>query len=582
MFKYFVSALFGLGLTSAAAADIMCDWRIEGQVLVEHQMPVPMFTDETGPWREGFSPLAGIEVRIRGNAPNVPGWVTWDRVFTDDEGRFVYEERKTCNRRVLRVDVKFANDDLRIIRAADSWFDGDNETFEQLSPWYTIINDRADDKIRTNTTINLSPRVFGPDRNHEQGDEKAYQRADIWVAMTEMMNELEDMGSAYEFQDRVNIAYPLFEEDFEGINPFAVPYSSGLTFITGGYFNLATVYHEVGHIWAYQQSRGEGCLASELAYQGLFHGEDTHTITRDACPSFHEGFAEFFGQHLANRVMGADESLPAARFYLADFIEGQTDPETDETGVPNLSTAARIDRGWQSLLFMMTTPRLQTYDFLTQDDDYSDGKQCGDIMSGFHDSSCVRPSASLQVCFNPIEEASFQDILSLFQSHSSQGYYNRLTTDDLTLASFLERARSILDNVDADTVSTYQTLLDPSRTDTVYQAHDCGTPTMTGPVNIGGASDPGPNIPNGRTPYDPGDGNPGPGDLGGRDIPDPGDDIDLRTATPTEENASMRAGSNPDSLVGDRDRPETGEEGSEETAAGNDRRPSRGRSRRPE
>ena len=582
MFKYFVSALFGLGVSSAASAEIMCDWRIEGQVLVEHQMPVPIWEHETDLWREGFSPLANIEVRIRGNAPNVPGWITWDRVFTDDEGRFVFEDRKTCNRRVLRVDVKFANDDLRIIRAADSWFDGDNETFEQISPWYTIINDREDDRIRTNTTINLSPRVFGPGRNHEQGEQKAYQRADIWVAMTEMMNELAEMGSSYEFQDRVNIAYPLFEADFEAVRPFANPYSSGLVFLTGAYFNLSTLYHEVGHIWAYQQSQGEGCLGGELLYQGIHYGEDTHTVTRDACPSFHEGFAEFFGQHQVNRVMGAQESLPAARFYLADFIEGQTDPSTDALGVPNLSTAARTDRGWQSLLFMMTTPRLQTHDFLTQDHVEGDGRRCGEIMSSFHDESCVMPLDSKLVCYNPVEEASFQDILSLFQSHSTDGYYSRLSTDTLSLNNFLERARAVLDNVDADTVNAYKTLLDPSEIESGSDVFECAPLTMGGPFNPGGSSDEGPTIPDGRVPFDPGDGNPGPGDLGGRDIPDPRDDIDQRTDIPTEENPSMSAGPMPEGLVGDRNRPETDEEDGEVTTAGNDRRPSTGRLRRPD
>ena len=575
MFRYLVAALFGLGLSSAASADVMCDWRIEGQVFAEHQMPVPMFTDETGTWRPDRSPLAGVQVRIRGNAPIVPGWIPWGWVTTDDEGRFVFEDRKTCNRRVLRIDVKLANDDLRIIRAMDNWFDGDNETFEQLSPWYTIINDRETGRVRNNTRINLDPRTFGPGRNHELGEEKAYQRADMWVAMTEMMDELSRMGSAYEFQDRVNIAYPLFEADYESVRPFANPYSSGLTFITGAYYNLTTLYHEVGHIWAYQQSRGEGCLGGELAFQGIHYSEDTHTITREACPSFHEGFAEFFGQHMINRVMGLEESLPAARFYLADFIESKTDPSTDATGEPNLSTATRIDRGWQSLLFMMTTPSLHRYDFLTQDHAESSGDRCGEVMSGFHDLSCVVPLDTRRVCMNPVEEASFQDILSLFQAHSADGYSSRLDTGDMSIDSFLMRAQRVLDSVDGQTTHAYRMLLDPSRTGSLLDVLGCPRPSVGGPFNAGGSTDTGPAIPGGRRPYDPGDGNPGPGPLGGFDLPDTDDVPDPRTDVPVEQPRSMRAEPRPDlptsdwerpvtnaperanGLVGDRDRPVT-------------------------
>ena len=148
---------------------------------------------------------------------------------------------------------------------------------------------------------------------------------------------------------------------------------------------MDTLVHELGHIWSYQHSITSTNSVVPIFNQtvthcltaGLLEGLkfETHGLVSDRCVAFHEGFAEFYKDHVLYELFGNNHQLcrdsdddgindcqltrpvPYSRAYLA---QGPW-PNDPPTPLTDLQFLERHDMGWYSAFHALTDRNRSTH-----------------------------------------------------------------------------------------------------------------------------------------------------------------------------------------------------------------------------
>ncbi len=410
------STLLGIALlfsmtVIADAASASCDWRVTGTLSVEHDTRVRELGTE--------SPLENIQVRVKARDKVLGVWGTWNswgEVRTDDDGRFTVDSTKDCSNRQFKVDVKFQDSELEVRHSTST------SSLTKVH-WYEVF--RSDGAGHSPSTVNLGELVFGPVVPGDLGDFEARRHADTWVLYKQAIALMASFGENFEFQTQVKIK-PIHD----GITgdaieaPYANPTTKVIYIIANSrddWFGTQTLLHELGHVWAYNHSTGESCLTESLILEG-----DTHGTVSDPCVAFHEGFAEFWMERVANELFGSDTRLPLNRSFLnSGLMEGDV--------VSSLALMQRNDEGWRSVFNTLVVSDLGAYHYYEPSDPYPGSETIQHRYGAHLTGGCAPPVVD------------FRDVLRLFLPKSDAGYDYDLDDTEMRIGTFLTRAEGILD-----------------------------------------------------------------------------------------------------------------------------------------
>jgi hypothetical protein len=215
-------------------------------------------------------------------------------------------------------------------------------------------------------------------------------------------------------------------------------------------FNSNTLIHELMHIWEYERFTGE----DSMAWQAAKHG-DTHQVRENTTyvPGL-EAFAEWSTYKILHEITDGEvfnferyvykyPDIPLTRKYLGEALS-----ESERV----LANVDYTERGWHSLLNILTIPYLDRIDFnkpLTEDED--DDMYAFVIL--FSTVSC--PDKRLGY--------SLKDMLSIFLKYPAKGINAYMNKDDMNFHGFLGRAGAILPGFESEQISQVRVYLSPNR-----------------------------------------------------------------------------------------------------------------------
>jgi hypothetical protein len=445
-------------------------WHVNGQFSLNCQLPEMQWlakkTDEIG--------LEGIEVKISAKARYSPTWTKWSTVSTKADGSFSLDIDKPNSVRKFKIQFRFKNDDLEIRH-------GNSGSSTTKVKWYTAYER---DKWWDPGTIDLPTFYFRSGAGYDRGDWEVRRHAEIWAVATLGMQCLERLGSRYAFSSKLKIKYPHDDESplWDVTSSYANPINGVIYLYKNGsddHFNVESIFHEMGHMWLYQNNADFGGSETALV-AALLLTHETHGF-QDAPVAFNEGFAQFFADHL---MAG---TFPPGR--IVSLTEGSESPDPDEVhssphpynrdqlnegvGAPgsagsdvisSLSLMETHDAGWWSFLNILTTDtRLYSFERPAATSEWDDRyiwQQYG-ITASF-DLECTEST-----------KQGLQDVLRTMQSKSSAGYGKDINTADMDIDSFLDRLGAIM-NVPESTLDGYRTLADPASSKEPYEVWGCG------------------------------------------------------------------------------------------------------------
>jgi hypothetical protein len=451
-----------------------CEWGFRGTVSVHHGLPVLQ--------RElGQSPLAGVEIKVSGATRIGDQWGPWNgwpTVRTDAYGRFAVRQARNCERRRMKLEVKFQSDELEVRHRTST------SSLTKVK-WYEL-----DTTIGEGGAIVIDDYELGRPPGTPgllAGDAaEMWWHADIWVLYSKVIDLMKARGPDFKFTSKVKIKYP-----HDGIAPderetsYANPENSVIYITDKGSFenfSVETLLHELGHIWSYQHSASSYNLTSPLGgiqrlsclTLGFLRNLQfqTHGLVVDRCVAFYEGFAEYFKDHVALALFGDSlqacgancppiRPLPFSREYLTFGPWSSNPPQP----VTNLELLQRHDMGWYSALHALTDRNRATHVY-------------GSAFSGSTEPDWFVGRDFSSACSNRLgPELDFWDILRAFSpggGYTSQFRAVRLADErsvplladinDTRLDNFLDRVAAVTGEMTAQDVASMRRLIDPAET----------------------------------------------------------------------------------------------------------------------
>lgn len=263
-------------------------------------------------------PLDNVEVRLEGSKLfSSTGFKSWGETRTDENGFFEIEALKDKTARHLKLECRFKDTSLEIGRPwanalATGGLDGNYNTV-----W------RSPDKTKDNEW-SVGSLVFESGGRHDLGNREVRKHATWWFALKELLAALHRLGSWYDFNGRIHVAYP--EAVVTGAS-WAEDITTTAHILQNSsqdHGNIETVLHEVMHLWNYHHNVGTVNWA--LAACGP---NGTHDQQENPNVAFHEGFAEFGAHAILHELWG--QSLPTPMSPAALRTRG-------------LSTLAEVER----------------------------------------------------------------------------------------------------------------------------------------------------------------------------------------------------------------------------------------------
>ena len=412
-----------------------------------------------------------MKVSAKEFAADPTGWNEWGEDVTSADGTFTVSKEKDRSKRLFRVRVMFKDDDLKIYpenstlltnvltqgakrftggAIADLFVDGASTVIEQAVeqftrltydvPWYTVYEDGSGEK-HVPSRVDFGDLMFGAHGKEELNDTWARRHAEIWFLTKKMMTAMADMGPGLGFTAKKAVAIKHPHD-----NPWigdAVEASYFNPFNDTGYilknsqrdhFNADTLWHELGHGWAYQRTTGE----NGLAWQLLIHG-DTHGRQNQPWVACHEAIAEYLKNVIYRDLIGSNPTS------LGD-IEGKRVPYSrrwlKDQGIGKLADVEHYEHGWLAFFNMLTCNRLEKMDL---------------NASGDYAVATITPVGSNAPDLSPA------DLLQVIQSGPGE-LARSMPCSDMTLSRFLDRAIAILPQLESKHKTAYLRLIDPGET----------------------------------------------------------------------------------------------------------------------
>lgn len=408
-----------LFLTPGAASAKKVTWTVKGSLKATHQLSE--LSTKFGP----TSSLEGVLVKVSARTKVGLVWGTynkWGEVRTDANGKFTISKDKNQSKRQFKLEVKFDDSKMELRHKTAT------SSLTKVK-WYTVIKD----KEKSAGTIDFGNLTFAQGGKHDLGDMEPRGHADIWKLMHLVIDQLEDMGSNFEYTTKLKIKYPHNGPANPDI-PYANP-TTKVVYIPDGWLTSSTVIHEAGHVLVYNHMQGEICLTETLILT-----QNTHGLVKDSCVAFGEGFAEYFKDKMMEEIFGDQPELPFNRRHISSSLN-----------LTDLDLVQRHDMGWLSFFHTLSTANLHKYDFLTSS------------ASGSSGTDIVQKSIMPLGCTSP--NIGFKNVLNVFNENSSKGYPNKLKRDETTILAFLDRAKGILTKkMTAEYREMFEDLVRPQRT----------------------------------------------------------------------------------------------------------------------
>jgi hypothetical protein len=410
------------------------NWKVSGTVTIT-PCKLTVLSDTYGT----KIPLTGAEVRVQAKINGMPTFGTWGKAKLTKSGKFSFTKKKNTSKRRFRVQVKYNDSKLVVVKGWAGLLPG----------WHTIY----ESGLRSS---GLSKNIRMTKDSQGGCDSERMRRGEIWIAATKMINHLASLKKP--FNKKVKIRYPannpIVKDNIEA--PFANPADHWITIIKNpvrDWLTIDTLWHEMSHIWAYQHSRGELGLVGEL-----LKDKSTHDFQEKQFVAFHEGFAKYSARHLQTVLLNKSRAKPYARQGL----------NTHSVGSMNTpKKVIRNDYGWRTVFLMLTMDKIEDYDFNTT-------------------GNYVKPLDTAQIRFCPGKrKLSFRQILGTFKKNKSKGFKKTIHTKQMTFRGFFRRAAKIYSSLSKKDESNFRKLINVKST---KQPHElfCKGPTLrTGaPVKV--------------------------------------------------------------------------------------------------
>lgn len=414
-------------------------WVIQGQLKVAHQMPE---------LQEAFGSeeaLAGVQVKVSVRSKIPAGWGTWKKwatVSTDSNGNFRVSKTKGGDRRQFKISILFKNEVLFIKEGQETQFTigADGLPTLRIDPsdndWHLVFSDKESNNTRGRTagthTINITLNN-GITRDH----------GGIWSLYTKAIDKMKAYGPAYAFKKRVKIKFPM---GLGGNSNQAAPYANPANhaiYIKEGWLNVATLLHELMHIWSYERIRGE----ISMAWQLLKHKDTHQTRENTTYVPFMEGFADYGAIKLLKeitngKIMRYNNStskphVPASRRTIRNIVD-------------HIDNVHYTEVGWISLFNMLTYKRLGKCNF---------------------NSPTTKAGTAVAPCKQATIGISFKQLLSTFLTNGSLGVDKYISTGEMTMNTYLDRVNRLLSDVDDKDIESIKIYLDPTATDNPFDLY---------------------------------------------------------------------------------------------------------------
>jgi hypothetical protein len=365
-------------------------------------------------------PLAGVAVKVEGKH-RIGAWHDLGEATTNVDGRFSITSSERSKDWRFRIKVKLKSDDL-LVRSHgpadwDTLLQQEDAEGEDLEGALLIYGDKAA------STAGAAA---------ELAEEKSRERAELWAIVRKLLDKLQDLGEPFGGGPvrpfRVEIVSPaITKSDWAGPARRDVHITPNAT--------IKEIYHEVMHIWAYDNTRpvigGQAGLIG-----GAISGKGTHESEEKPSTAFHEGFADVAASHLLAEVFGCGRPTPRNRIGLV------------REEVFSLTDVAHSDQGWRTVLAALTTPNLHTLRFGTSTDS-------GPAFAQPIDPPPPGRSPSM----------TFQQLLGCFAATDERGAKRRIDRGDMrSIERFLDRIIAIRGGEFVGKKDEYLRLFDPSDT----------------------------------------------------------------------------------------------------------------------
>lgn len=266
----YLAAMFGVW--SASTTEAQCVYQIDGQVGIRTN---DLFTGNLTNVTEDL-PLERIVVQVQYRRGL--WWGNAVEVRTDANGQFSITDDKSCRNRRVRVRVKLDSPEIE-----------SRPGTTLSSKWYTLFETPG----RTNDRVfNLGTSLF-EEFNGAGALQNVivYRRALIYWVGRQLVDFLAAQPNPYlAFEQKVHVSYP------HAGGSFAAAGIQHTTYVAENQWEPSTIVHELMHLWNYQHNFGTTNWAPAI--------NGTHNCQEPRNIAFHEGFAEFAGQHLQFMMWG--------------------------------------------------------------------------------------------------------------------------------------------------------------------------------------------------------------------------------------------------------------------------------------
>jgi hypothetical protein len=363
-------------------------------------------------------PIEGVEVKVSGRS-SIGWWNQWSTDITDADGNFSVSNSE-CSDRAVRVEARFDSDDLRV-------------TSSGSESWYNLFETSG---TRAPGTINIKDQPFGAGSG-EQSTGQARTDAQTWIAYRKAIDYVDHLGHPFTKKDTVHNPATLTT----GVSA-SDPILQDIHIDLSETNSIDVMYHELGHVYAYQHGTGEGCLTWDALISG-----DTHQAQEDECVAFLEGEAEYFSDKI-------EQELNATGAITSTEPASTTTPfnraKLSQTyGLVDLPTLGRRDVGWEQVLRVTMSTDVTRLTF---------GSSTGSPGSV---GTYGGPACSGQ----PVGQDDLADLLTVIGT--DMDYSN------ITVSSFLDRVASRLSTFDSTDEDHYRSALNPSKSTEPHSLYGC-------------------------------------------------------------------------------------------------------------
>lgn len=426
-------------------------WTIKGRLVVDHLLP------ELVEMHGSRSALAGIQVKVSARSKVLTAWGTWnawDTVITGTDGHFQVSKDKGSDRRQFKVQILFDSDMLRIkegkqtsVEIGADGFPIDVDIDLTDKDWQEVFNDKDHDTERKAGVHDLGDIVVT--------DAVARKHGEIWIHYNAILDLFASFGPALAFKDKIVVKYPMSispQASASYWNPL-----NGHGYIKEDEFNTYVLTHELMHAVEYPICSGETSMVWQLIKHGTTHQERENTTY----VPFLESFADFAAVKvlqaisdgkLQNFLEHAPYTRPDHPFYRGYIGKILKDDER------NLANLDYTERGWYGLFSVLTFAFLDRID----------------VDRTFTDVNGEDDHYAFESLFSAISDLklgfTLQQLLSVFLARPSASVKAVISTDEMNFRDFLDRAGKILPGLDADTIRSVKSMLNPVGTPAAREA----------------------------------------------------------------------------------------------------------------